>query len=99
MQTRFAVALVVTAVTAASVSTVAAEPSAPADLVLRGGDILTQDPARPHARAVAVRGGVIVALDDVERSIGPKTNVIELGDRAVVPSLTDAHAHLVALGF
>jgi predicted amidohydrolase YtcJ len=77
-------------------SALAAE--APATLVLRGGDILTQDPARPHARAIAVRDGVIVALDDVDKLIGPKTRVVDLHDRAVVPALTDAHAHLVGLG-
>jgi predicted amidohydrolase YtcJ len=76
-----------------------AEPAA--DLVLRGGDILTQDPAHPHARAVAVRGGTIVAVGDdaaVAPLIGPKTRVIALHGRAVVPALTDAHAHLVGLG-
>ena len=72
---------------------------APADLVLRGGDVLTQDPAHPHARAVAVRAGFIVALDDVDALIGPHTRVIELHGRAVVPSLTDAHGHLAGLGF
>lgn len=92
-----ALALVPLVALVASVA-VAAEPSPPADLVLRGGDILTQDPARPHARAVAVRGHVIVALDDVDALIGPKTRVVELHGRAVVPSVTDAHAHLVGLG-
>jgi predicted amidohydrolase YtcJ len=76
---------------------------APADLVLRGGDILTQDPAHPHAHAVAVRAGFIVAAydrdGDVDKLIGKSTRVIELGGRAVVPSLTDAHAHLSGLGF
>ncbi len=93
-----AVALAVTTVAIAAVPAVAAEPAAPADLVLRGGDILTQDSARPHARAVAVRGGVIVALDDVDSFVGKTTNVIDLGGHVVVPSLTDAHAHLFALG-
>src|SRR4051794_6261030 len=91
-------ALTVAAASLFAAPTVAAE-SAPADLVLRGGDILTQDPAHPHARAVAVRGGVIVAVDDVDKLVGNKTRVIELHDRAVVPSVTDAHAHLAGLGF
>ncbi|HXU72384.1 MAG TPA: amidohydrolase [Polyangia bacterium] len=88
----------VSLVAAVTPAAVAAEPLPPADLVLRGGDVLTQDPARPHARAVAVRGHVIVALDDVDSLIGPKTRVVELHGRAVVPSVTDAHAHLVGLG-
>jgi predicted amidohydrolase YtcJ len=68
----------------------------PADLVLRGGEIRTMDPARPIARAIAIRGEKIVALDDV--TIGPKTRVIELHGATVIPSLTDAHAHLSGLG-
>jgi predicted amidohydrolase YtcJ len=91
-------AAVVVAVAIAAASAVAAEPGA-ADLVLRNGDVLTQDPAHPHARAVAVRGGVIVAIDDVDKLVGPKTRVIDLKGRAVVPALTDAHAHLAGLGF
>jgi predicted amidohydrolase YtcJ len=82
-------------------ATAHAAEAPPATLVLRGGDILTQDPAHPHARAVAVRDGSIVALsnsDDVDKLIGPKTRVIDLHGRAVVPALTDAHAHLVGLG-
>ncbi len=90
---RFALAL---ALMTAAADAVAAE--APADLVLRDGDVLTQDPAHPHARAVAVRGGAIVAIDDVDKLVGPKTRVVELHGRAVVPALTDAHAHLVGLG-
>ena len=79
--------------------TAAAAANPPADLVLRGGDILTQDAAHPHARALAVRGGLIVAVGDaVDALVGPKTRVIELNGRAVVPSLTDAHAHLINLG-
>ena len=68
----------------------------PADLVLRGGEIRTMDPAHPIAHAIAVRGDKIVALDDV--TIGPKTKVIELQGATVIPSLTDAHAHLSGLG-
>src|SRR5512142_1761506 len=91
----------VLAASLAATTAVAAEPVA-ADLVLRNGDILTQDPAHPHARAVAARGGVIVAVsngDDFDKLVGAKTRVIDLHGRAVVPSLTDAHAHLVGLGF
>lgn len=74
---------------------------APADLVLRGGEVLTQDPAHTRASAVAARAGVIVAVgsdQEVAPLVGPSTRVIALGGRAVVPSVTDAHAHLVGLG-
>lgn len=73
----------------------------PAEVILRGGEVWTGDPARPRAQAVAVSGGKIVAVGadaDVAKHAGPKTRVIELNGRAVVPALTDAHAHLVGLG-
>jgi predicted amidohydrolase YtcJ len=86
-----------------SVSALAASPdsSGPADLVLQDGDVLTQDPAQPRASAVAMRGERIVAIGDtatVAPLIGPHTRVLALHGRAVVPALTDAHAHLVHLG-
>ncbi len=73
----------------------------PADLILRGGEIVTLDPARPRVRALAVRDGVIVAAGsdgDMAALAGPRTRVVELAGHAVVPALTDAHAHLFALG-
>jgi predicted amidohydrolase YtcJ len=72
-----------------------------AELVLTGGAIMTMDPARPSASAVAVRGGRLVAVGgdgDVRGWIGSRTRVIALGGRSVTPGLTDAHAHLSGLG-
>src|SRR5262245_52846188 len=74
-----------------------------ADLVLTGGDgaILTMDPQKPQASAVAVRAGRIVVVGkdaDVKAWLGPKTRVIELHGRGVTPGLTDSHAHLSGLG-
>jgi len=73
----------------------------PADLVLYGGSVMTLDPARPEAQAVAVRGEEIVAAgptDDILRLAGPKTRRIDLRGALVVPGLTDAHAHVRSLG-
>jgi predicted amidohydrolase YtcJ len=70
-----------------------------ADLVLVGGDVITMDDARPHARAIAIADGTIVAVgDDVSAWIGPATRVVELGGRTVTPGLVDAHCHLYGLG-
>jgi predicted amidohydrolase YtcJ len=72
-----------------------------ADLVLTGGAIMTMDPKRPSASAMAVRDGRIVAVGgeaDVKIWKGPATRVIALGGRSVTPGLTDAHAHLAGLG-
>ena len=52
---------------------------APAELVLRGAQVITMNPARPTATAVAVRGGIIVYVGDdagVDAYVGPRTRVI-----------------------
>lgn len=72
----------------------------PAELVLRGGELRTMDPANPRATAIAVRGGKIAALGsdaDVASFIGPSTEVVELGGRTVTPGLVDAHCHVFGL--
>src|SRR5207245_2317517 len=65
------------------------ETSMTADLVLVGGDVITMDPERPRARSVAVRDGVVLAVGgdgEVRPHIGPKTRVVELHGRAVLPA-------------
>jgi predicted amidohydrolase YtcJ len=70
-----------------------------AELVLIDGAVITMDDARPRARAIAIDGGVIVAVgDDLTDWIGPKTRVIDLAGRTVTPGLVDAHCHLYGLG-
>jgi len=84
----------------AAVVLLAACAAPPADLVLRGGRLHTQDPARPLATALAARGGVLVAVGDdadVAPLIGPRTRVVELAGRSAVPGLFDAHLHLAGL--
>lgn len=73
----------------------------PADLVLSGGNVVTLDPTRPQATAVAVRAGRVVALgSDAEMKplLGPATRQIDLKGRTVLPGLTDAHVHVMGLG-
>src|SRR3954451_5984319 len=68
----------------------------PADLVLRGGRIITVDSGWHVAQAVAVRGGRFVAVGDdptVARYVGPNTQVVELAGKTVVPGLIDSHLH------
>ena len=71
---------------------VAPQNAAPADLVLRGGKIVTVDDARPEAQAMAVRGDTIVALgsdQDVQRYIGANTNVTGVLDVVTSLRVTD----------
>lgn len=80
----------------------ACEPSAPtADLVVRGGKILTMDSNHPQAQAMAVAGDTIVAVgtdDEVASWIGNDTRVIDLGGELVVPGLIESHGHFMGLG-
>lgn len=68
-----------------------------ADLVFHGGPVFTADTARSRAHAVAVSGGRIVAVggDEVRDLIGPRTEVVDLGGRLLVPGFQDAHVHPV----
>ncbi|MEA3349344.1 MAG: amidohydrolase [Chloroflexota bacterium] len=66
------------------------------DLFLTNGKFHTQDPAYPHATAVAIRGGRIWAVGDDEeiRALAASdAQVIDLDGRRVLPGLTDAHFH------
>src|SRR6058998_536805 len=76
-------------------------PEMPADLILTNGAVVTLDPARPEARAVAVRGDTIAAVgsdDEIARLAGPSTRRIDLRGAMVVPGLIDAHGHVRSLG-
>jgi hypothetical protein len=76
-------------------------PHEKADLVLRGGKVVTVDASRPEAQAVAARGGRIVAVgSDAEIApwIGPETRVVELGGRLAVPGFIESHGHFMGLG-
>jgi hypothetical protein len=73
----------------------------PADVVLRGGRVYTVDPRRPWAEALAVRDGIIVRVGSdgaVSPFIGPRTQVIELRGKMVLPAFWDSHLHPVTSG-
>jgi len=71
------------------------------DLVVVGGDIRTMDPAHPHAQALAIAGGSIVALGDsdaIRTMATSTTRVIDVHGATITPGLIDAHCHLYGLG-
>jgi predicted amidohydrolase YtcJ len=72
-----------------------------ADLIFLGGRVHTVDARDTVAQAVAVAGGRIAAVGadaDVRALAGPKTEVVELRGRSLLPGFIDAHCHLVSLG-
>jgi predicted amidohydrolase YtcJ len=78
-----------------------ARETAPADMVLVNGQIITVDPNDRVAQALAIRHGRIIRVGsdkEVRRMIGPATAVIDLHGRAATPGLIDAHAHVLNTG-
>jgi predicted amidohydrolase YtcJ len=88
---------------AAGIAVVCSRPTRAlsADLVLLNGKILTMNPQKPEATALAVRGEHILAVgkyEEIESLIGPETNVIDLEGALAVPGLIDCHGHFMSLG-
>ncbi len=66
------------------------------DLVLRNGAVYTVDHKRSWAQAVAISGDQIVFVgsnESVQSFIGPKTVIIDLEGKMVLPGFVEAHAH------
>lgn len=74
---------------------------AQADTIVVNAKVITADAAFSIAEAVAIRDGKFVAVGsnaEVGAFVGPDTQVIDAGGRAVVPGLIDTHAHVEAAG-
>ena len=70
-----------------------------ADIIYRGGTIVTMVDDRRQAQALAVAGGRIIAVGDepdVLATKGPGTQVVDLAGRTLMPGLIDLHVHVTA---
>ncbi|HEY1381686.1 MAG TPA: amidohydrolase [Gemmataceae bacterium] len=70
--------------------------AADADLILHNGKVVTVDAAFSVGQAVAVGGGTVVRVgseSDVMALRGPRTQVVDLGGKTVLPGLIDSHVH------
>ena len=71
------------------------------DAKLVGGTVITMDPERPAATAVAIRDGRIAAVGgdhEVRAADVPGAELIDLRGRTVLPGLIDSHAHALDTG-
>jgi predicted amidohydrolase YtcJ len=77
----------------------AAAANPPADLIIRDAHIVTVDSGFSIAQAAAIRGGRFVAVGsdaEVMKARGPKTRVVDLHGKTVLPGFDDTHVHLTA---
>ena len=73
----------------------------PADLVLRGGRIITLDDRTPNAQALAARNGAIVFVGTDAAAaayVGPSTQVIDLKGQTAIPGFIEGHGHFTGVG-
>jgi predicted amidohydrolase YtcJ len=72
-----------------------------ADVVLRGGVVMTAVQGAQPAAAIAISGERVLAVgtdEEIAGHIGPDTRVVELDGRLVTPGLNDAHLHFSSGG-
>ena len=70
-----------------------------ASLIITNAAVLTMDPARPTAEAIAVSGNRIMCLgthSEVMREKGADTRVVDAGGGTVMPGFVEGHMHLFA---
>ena len=70
--------------------------AADADLILHHGKVVTVDERFSIHEAIAVEAGRIVQVgrdNEVLKRRGPRTEVLDLQGRVVLPGLMDSHAH------
>jgi predicted amidohydrolase YtcJ len=76
--------------------------AADADLILHNGKVVTVDATFRVVEAIAVKDGRITAVggsaDVLKRERTPRTRVIDLGNKGVLPGLIDAHVHALEAG-
>lgn len=75
---------------------------APADLLLKNGNVYTANEQSPTAQAVAIKGDRIVFVGsnaEAQKYLGKDTKVVDLQGKTVLPGFTDSHQHLSGVGF
>jgi predicted amidohydrolase YtcJ len=74
----------------------------PADILFKNANVYTANDQQSRAEAIAVTGNRIVFAGsnaDGQNYVGRATKVIDLHGQTMLPGLTDAHHHLLGVGF
>ena len=72
-----------------------------AEMIVVNAKVLTMNPLKPRAEAVALGGGKVLAVGtraEVEALAGPGAQVIDAKGRTVLPGFVESHLHLVLGG-
>jgi hypothetical protein len=99
--TTFAIAITGLAFTARTSARAPQQTPEPADLVVTNGKVVTVEDGAPEAQAVAARGGRIVAVGtntEIQKFVGPKTEVIDVKGQLVIPGFIEGHGHFSGIG-
>ena len=67
-----------------------------ADMILQNGKIHTMDAQNTVVSSLAIKDGRFIGVGNPQP--GPRTKVIDLGGRTVVPGIIDNHNHVVLMG-
>ncbi len=89
--------LAILAALALGLAAAASAKPKPADTVFTQGYVYTVNGAHPTAHAVAVRGGKITYIGSnrgARAFVGAHTKVVDLKGKMLLPSFSDAHAHV-----
>src|SRR5258708_38245703 len=73
-----------------------------AEIVFTNANVWTVDSSKPRAEAVAVTNGKILAVGskhDIAAYISPKTVIVDLKGKFMLPGFIDDHTHFMSGGF
>jgi len=73
----------------------------PAQLIITNANIITVDPKKPRAAALAVQDDRILAVgsdDEISALKTAGTKQLDMGGRTILPGFIDAHCHVLTSG-
>jgi adenine deaminase len=66
---------------------------APADVLIRGGNLVNVSTAEIYPAEIAIKGSRVAAVGEVGYAQGPDTRIVEAEGRFITPGLVDGHLH------